>query len=71
MISKFKQLRIAAGLTQIELSKQAHVKPGKIHAYETAAIDIANEPLSVAKRIAAALGVSVDELIEQDIDAGT
>ena len=70
MMTKFKQLRIAAGLTQIELAKQAHVKPGKIHAYETGTIDIASEPLSVAKRIAAALGVSVEDLIELDIDAG-
>ena len=64
-MNKLKQLRIAAGLTQIELAKQAHVKPGKISAYEKDMLDIANEPLSVAKRIAAALGVTIDDLAEQ------
>lgn len=67
-MTKFEQLRRAAGLTQKELSNLAHVKQGKISDYERGKRNIEYEPLSVASRIAAALGVSVEDLIEQELN---
>ncbi len=57
-----KRLRLARGLTQIELAKQTQVSQGFIAQLETGTQD--NPTLATVRRLAKALKVSVGELVE-------
>lgn len=66
-VSKIERLRLAAGLTQVQLAELSGYTQPKIAALESGAIGVANLPLSRAVALADALGVSAEELlIEQE-----
>jgi transcriptional regulator with XRE-family HTH domain len=67
-MTKLKQLRIEAGLTQKELANLSHIKLKRISEYETGERDLGNDTFSVGARIASALGVSVVELLDEQSD---
>jgi transcriptional regulator with XRE-family HTH domain len=55
---KLRQLRDAAGLSEIEMAQQSGLKFGTVHGY---VIGRREPPLSAAVALARALGVSVQE----------
>ena len=64
-MSRLKDLRIAAGLTQVELADAAGVPFQTIQKYERGALKIENMTLSKAAKIAAALGIHAEELLTE------
>ena len=65
-VSKFRRLRKAAGLTQIQLSEASGVHVQKIRRIEGGEIDPANLTLKNALALATALGVRPDEFLGDD-----
>lgn len=61
---KLRDLRAAAKLTQAQLAAAAGVNVRQIQKIEAGEIQIANVTLSNAARIARALGVRIEELLE-------
>ena len=59
MARSIKELRKAAGLTQLELANRLHVTPSTVYKWERGA----NEPSATNLRdLARALGVAMDEI---------
>ena len=67
MIAKLRELRKARGMTQAALAKAANVHRITIAKYESGKVD---PTLESAERIAAALGCTVNDLIEKTEKAG-
>ena len=63
-------IRVAKGLTQLELSRRSGVNPRQIRRIETGEAKIGNITLANAAALAHALGVGIEDLIkgEQDHD---
>jgi transcriptional regulator with XRE-family HTH domain len=61
---KIRQLREEAGLSQKALAHKAKISQGKVSEYESGK---SIPRLDSARRIADALGVSIDELVEAEI----
>lgn len=61
---KLKRLRIDAGLTQAQLAEAAGVNIRQIQKIEAGEIQIGNVTLQNAARLAAALGVTIESLLE-------
>lgn len=61
---KIRQLREKAGLSQKALAHKAKISQGKVSEYESGK---SIPRLDSARRIADALGVSIDELVEVEI----
>lgn len=62
MANNLKSLRQQAGLTQHQLAERASITQAKISAYESAeALD--NVTIGNIRRLANALGVSVDDIV--------
>lgn len=64
MMTKIKDLRQAAGLTQAQLVERSGVSRGQIQKLESGEIKIGNITLINAARLADALGVEIGTLIE-------
>lgn len=60
MVSNLKEIRKAKGMTQAQLAKAAKIHRITIAKYEAGRVD---PTLNSAEKLAAALGVTVDELI--------
>lgn len=65
MGNNLKSLRIRAGLTQKELAEKTGITQGKISTYEQAT-NLSNITLGNIYRIAAALSVTIDEIIKEE-----
>ena len=63
---KLAELRKQRGLSQRKLAAAAHVPNSKIVSIECGKIRVENLTLAVAKRLADALGVTMEELLELD-----
>ena len=64
--NNLKNLRIRAGLTQKELSDLTGITQSKISTYEQAA-NLNNVTIGNMSRIAEAIGVTIDEIIKEEI----
>ena len=64
MVAKLRQIRKARGMTQDQLAKATGINRVTIAKYETMKID---PRLEQAERLAAALGVTVNELINGEL----
>ncbi len=62
MVAKLREIRKQKGMTQEELSKAASINRVTIAKYETGKI---SPTLKSAEKIAAALGVKVDDLLDE------
>ena len=60
-----RELRLKAGLTQIELSTRSGVNVRQIQRVELGTSKIENVTLANAKKLADALGVGVEDLLEK------
>lgn len=60
MVNKLREIRKSKGMTQEALSKAAKINRVNIAKYETG---VSSPTLKSAEKLAAALGVTVDELI--------
>jgi len=63
---KLAELRKSRGLSQRRLAAAAHVPNSKVIALESGVYKMQNVTLAVAKRLADALGVTMEELLELD-----
>lgn len=62
-ISPLLAIRVAKGLTQLELSRRSGVNPRQIRRIETGEAKIGNITLANATALASALGVEIEDLI--------
>lgn len=62
MVSNLKEIRKAKGMTQAQLAKAAKIHRITIAKYEAGRVD---PTLYSAEKLASALGVTVDELIDK------
>lgn len=65
-ISPLLAIRVAKGLTQLELSRRSGVNPRQIRRIETGEAKIGNITLANATALAHALGVGIEDLIDSD-----
>lgn len=65
-ISPLLAIRVAKGLTQLELSRLSGVNPRQIRRIETGEAKIGNITLANATALAHALGVGIEDLIDSD-----
>lgn len=63
---KLAELRKARGLSQRKLAKAAQVPNSKVIALESGEYKMQNITLAVAKRLADALGVTMEQLLNLD-----
>ena len=63
-MSKIRDLRLAAGMTQVQLAEAAHTDQRMISRIEIGSNGAGGTSLTVAARIAAALGVHAEDLLE-------
>lgn len=60
-----RELRLKAGLTQLQLAEKSGVNARQIRRVELGTSQIENVTLINAKRLADALGVGIEELLEK------
>ena len=65
MVAKLREIRKARGMTQTELSKVTGIHRTTINRYEKVGVD---PKIETAEKLAKALGVTVNELIERTED---
>ena len=65
-MARLKDLRTAAGLTQVELADAAGVPFQTIQKYERGVLKLENMTLLKAAKIAAALGIHAEELLPSE-----
>lgn len=63
-MSKIRDLRLAAGMTQVQLAEAARTDQRMISRIEVGSNGADGTSLAVAARIAAALGVHAEELLD-------
>ncbi len=68
-MSNLKTFRKAAGLTQTELAERVGTSKNQISNYETGFRSLSGASGEVLLKLARALGVTIEQLIEGDCDA--
>lgn len=64
-MNKIKQLRLTAGMSQKELAEAVGVAQSRVSAYESGTLDVNNMTVGLARKLAAALNCSIEQLTEQ------
>lgn len=64
-MTKLEQLRRAAGMTQVELAAKANCYQQQITRLERGEREMKNASLDLAQRIAKALGIHVEDLLDE------
>ena len=67
METKLKTIRTACGLSRAELAEKTGVKPSAIRDYEQGHRSIDNAVVSSVRKLASALGVAIEDLLEEEI----
>lgn len=67
MMNNIKFLRHTAGLSQTELAEAVGVAQSRVSAYESGKLDVDNMTIKLARKFAAALNCSMEQLTEQEI----
>ena len=60
---RIRHYRIRRGLSQSELARQAQIGQSTLHGYESGARAAGGMSVDIAKRLARALGITVDHLV--------
>src|SRR5262245_10715961 len=60
---RIKHYRIRRGLSQSELARQAQIGQSTLHGYESGTRPAGGMSVDIAKRLARALGITVDHLV--------